>query len=102
VYRLMVRRIFFGDNEAVYKNTLLPESALKKKHHSIAYHRCREAVAAETVRVAREGTKTNLTDLFTKLGTEETTPYGTVLLLDSIRVIGMRVLADGRLELSRT
>jgi Reverse transcriptase (RNA-dependent DNA polymerase) len=57
----------FCDNEAVYKNTSLPESTLKKKHHSIAYHRCREAVAAGTVRVAKEGTKTNLSDLFTKL-----------------------------------
>ena len=57
----------FCDNEAVYKNTSLPESVLKKKHHSIAYHRCREAVAAETVRVAKEGTRTNLSDLFTKL-----------------------------------
>ena len=57
----------FCDNEAVYKNTSLPESTLKKKHHSIAYHRCREAVAAQTVRVAKEGTKTNLSDLFTKV-----------------------------------
>jgi hypothetical protein len=54
---------FFGDNKAVYKNTSLPESTLKKKHHSMAYHRCREAVAAGTIRVAKEGTKTNLTDL---------------------------------------
>ena len=57
----------FCDNEAVYKNTSLPESTLKKKHHSIAYHRCREAVAAGTICVAKEGTKTNLSDLFTKL-----------------------------------
>ncbi|KAI2511667.1 Reverse transcriptase (RNA-dependent DNA polymerase) [Fragilaria crotonensis] len=57
----------FCDNEAVYKNTTMPESTLKKKHHSIAYHRCREAVAAGTVRIAKEGTKTNLSDLFTKL-----------------------------------
>ena len=57
----------FCDNEAVYKKTSLPESTLKKKHHSIAYHRCREAVAAQTVRVAKEGTKTNLSDLFTKV-----------------------------------
>jgi hypothetical protein len=57
----------FCDNEVVYKNTSLPESTLKKKHHSIAYHRCREAVAAEMVRVAKEGTKTNLSDLFTRL-----------------------------------
>jgi hypothetical protein len=57
----------FCDNEAVYKNATMPESTLKKKHHSIAYHRCREAVAAGTVRVAKEGTLTNLSDLFTKL-----------------------------------
>ena len=58
---------FVITHEAVYKNTSLPESTLKKKHHSISYHRCREAVAAGTVRVAKEGTKTNLSDLFTKL-----------------------------------
>jgi hypothetical protein len=28
----------FCDNEAVYKNASLPESTLKKKHHSSAYH----------------------------------------------------------------
>ena len=28
----------FCDNDAVYKNTVLPESTLHKKHHSIAYH----------------------------------------------------------------
>jgi hypothetical protein len=38
----------FCDNEAVYKNTSLPESRIKKKHHAIAYHRCLEAVAAGT------------------------------------------------------
>jgi hypothetical protein len=57
----------FCANEAVYKNTSLPESTLKKKHHSIAYHRCRDAVAAQTVRVAKEGTRTNLSDLFTMI-----------------------------------
>lgn len=57
----------FCDNEAVYKNTVLPESTLKKKHHSIAYHRCREAVAAGTIRVAKQGTDKNLADLFTKI-----------------------------------
>ena len=59
----------FCDNEAVYKNTVLPESTLNKKHHSIAYHRCREAVAAQTIQVAKEGTLNNLADLFTKIMT---------------------------------
>ena len=57
----------FCDNEAVYQNTSIPESVLKKKHHSIAYHRCREAVAAGTVRIAKQGTEKNLADLFTKI-----------------------------------
>ena len=60
----------YCDNEAVYKNTTIPESTLKKKHHSIAYHRCREAVAAGTIRVAHQGTTKNLADLFTKVLTQ--------------------------------
>ena len=56
----------FCDNQAVYQNTVVPESTLKKKHHSIAYHRCREAVAACTVKIAKQGTEKNLADLFTK------------------------------------
>ena len=56
----------FCDNEAVFKNTTIPESILKKKHNSICYHRCREAVAASVMKVAKEGTLTNITDLFTK------------------------------------
>ena len=59
------------DNEAVTKNTTIPESTLKKKHHSIAYHRCREAVAAQTVRIAKQGTEKNLSDLFTKQLTQQ-------------------------------
>ena len=57
----------FCDNEAVYKSTAIPETTLKKKHLSIAYYQCREAVAAGYARVAKEGTETNLADAFTKL-----------------------------------
>ena len=56
----------FCDNEAVFKNASIPDSTLKKKHTSICYHRCSEAVASRTVQVAKEGTLTNLSDLFTK------------------------------------
>jgi hypothetical protein len=56
----------FCDNGADVLNAARPESTLCKKHHSIAYHRVREAVAAETVRVSKEHTSTNLADLFTK------------------------------------
>ena len=56
----------FCDNEAVTKNVMFPESTLKKKHNAIAYHRTREAVAAGTIRVAKEDGKTNLADILTK------------------------------------
>ena len=57
----------FCDNDAVVKNVTNPESTLKKKHNSIAYHRAREAIAAGTIRVAKEDGETNLSDLLTKL-----------------------------------
>ena len=56
----------FCDNEAVYKNASIPDSVLNKKHHSISYHRCREAVAGGWIRIAKEDTLTNLADVFTK------------------------------------
>ena len=56
----------FCDNESVFKNASIPDSTLKKKHTSICYHRSREAVEAGTVQIAKEGTTTNLSDLFTK------------------------------------
>ena len=57
----------FCDNEAVTKNCSDPASMLKKKHHSIVYHRNREAVASGTCRITKEDTYTNLSYLFTKL-----------------------------------
>ena len=60
------------DNEEVNRNCSDPTSTLKKKHHSIAYHRNREAVATGTVRITKEGMATILSDLFTKsLGKRE-------------------------------
>jgi hypothetical protein len=56
----------FCDNESVFKNVSIPTSMLSKKQHSISYHACREAVAAGIARIAKEGTLTNLSDLFTK------------------------------------
>ena len=57
--------IVFCDNESVFKNITIPHSILKKKHTSICYHQSREAVASGTMRVAMEGTATNLANLFT-------------------------------------
>lgn len=57
----------YCDNEAVYKNVSIPISVLSKKHHSIAYHYCRQAVAMGMIRIAKEDSSTNLADLFTKV-----------------------------------
>ena len=51
---------FFCDNEAVFKNASQLDSTLKKKHMSICYHRCREAVACQMIRIAKEGTSPTL------------------------------------------
>ena len=56
----------FCDNREGRANMTRPESTLTNKHHSIAYHRTREAVMVGTVRVSKEHTSTNLDDLFTK------------------------------------
>ncbi len=57
----------FCDNESVVKNTSYSESTLKKKHLSIAYHRCREAVAAGFVRIGHIAGEVNPADVLTKL-----------------------------------
>ena len=57
----------YCDNEAVYKNVSIPISVLNKKHHSVAYHFCRQAVAMGMIRIAKECSETNLADLFTKI-----------------------------------
>jgi hypothetical protein len=56
----------FCDNEAVVRNSTMPESTLKRKHNSIACHRVQEAVAAGTLRIAKILGGANLADMFTK------------------------------------
>ena len=55
------------DNQSVVINGSFPESVLKKKHCSIAYHIVRETVAAGIAEIYWEDGKTNLADLFTKV-----------------------------------
>ena len=62
-YKLRMFGIPIDGPQAVTMNCSIPDSTLKKKHHSIAYHRNREAVAAGTVRIAKEDTETNLADV---------------------------------------
>ena len=55
-----------ADNMSVVRNSSVPESMLKKKSNSIAYHYVREKAAAGAIAVSYEPTKTNLGDMFTK------------------------------------
>jgi hypothetical protein len=56
----------YCDNNSVVINSSKPESTLKKKHNAIAYHRVREAIAAGTIRIAKEDSSTNIADMLTK------------------------------------
>ena len=62
----------FGDNNAVILNSSVPESTLKKKHHSVNYNYVREAVASGLALIFKVDTGSNLADLFTKLLNKET------------------------------
>ena len=57
----------YGDNQSVLANTTIPESQLKKKSQSIAYHFIREGAARDEWRTAYVNTHDNESDLFTKL-----------------------------------
>lgn len=57
----------FCDNESVVNSSSFPDSRLKKKHCSIAYHKTREAIAAGIMLVYYENSSSNLADLLTKL-----------------------------------
>ena len=56
----------FCDNKSVVTNTTIPQSTLQKKHNMIAYHKVRESVAMEAVRIAHEKGKNYLSDALTK------------------------------------
>ena len=57
----------FCDIESVFKNSTLPESTLKKKHNSIAYHHTCDVQPVKIVHIAWENSESNLADLLTKL-----------------------------------
>jgi hypothetical protein len=56
----------YGDNQSVLFNTTIPESTLKKKTQSIAYHFVREGAAKDEWRTAYVNTHLNPADLLTK------------------------------------
>jgi hypothetical protein len=55
------------DNESVWRNSTHSESTLKRKHTSIAYHRCREAEAAGYVQIGQIEGDRNPADILMKL-----------------------------------
>ena len=55
------------DNQSVFISDSFPESTLKKKNCSIAYHRVRECIAGSKVLLYFERTGSNIADLFTKI-----------------------------------
>jgi hypothetical protein len=56
----------YGDNQSVLANTTIPDSTLKKKSQSIAYHFVREGAARDEWRTAYVNTNENEADLLTK------------------------------------
>ena len=57
----------FRDNQSVLANLTIPDSFLKKKLQSIAYHFVREGVARDEWRTSYVNTHDNEADLLTKL-----------------------------------
>ena len=55
-----------ADNQSVLVNTTIPDSTLKKKSQSIAYHMVREGVARDEWRLTYVNTHDNDADLLTK------------------------------------
>ena len=56
----------FGDNQSVLANTIMPESTLKKKTQSIAYHFVQEGSARDEWQTAHINTHENVSDMLTK------------------------------------
>ena len=56
-----------GDNMSVIKNSSVPESVLRKKSNSIAYHYVRERAAMGHISVSYEKSESNVSDMLTKI-----------------------------------
>ena len=56
----------YGDNQSVLANTTIPDSTLKKKSQSIAYHFVHEGAARDEWRTSCVNTHDNEADLLTK------------------------------------
>ena len=58
--------LIYGDNQSVLVNVTRPESQLRKKSSSVAYHFVREGSAVDEWRTSYISTHSNPADLMTK------------------------------------
>ena len=56
----------FGDNESVVNTAARPEGRLLKRHNALAYHRTREAIAADILQFYHVAGDTNPADICNK------------------------------------
>jgi hypothetical protein len=56
----------FGDNESVVKSATLPQSQHGERHHTLAYHFTRGAIAARRVVVNHIPSELNVVDILSK------------------------------------
>ena len=56
----------FGDNESVVKSGSIPHSRLSKRHHALAYHYTRKAVASKMVAFHHISGDANVADILSK------------------------------------
>jgi hypothetical protein len=57
---------WYGDNLSILQSSNIPEATLKKRHVNIAYHMCREQVAANVLTPIKVRTGDNVADTATK------------------------------------
>jgi hypothetical protein len=64
--RFKTSSYMFGDNESVVKSATLPQLQLGKRHHALAYHFTREAIAARMVVFNHIPSELNVADILSK------------------------------------
>ena len=56
----------FGDNRSVVTSATLPHSTLNKRHHILAFHKVKEAIAAKIIDFHWIQSEYNLSDMLSK------------------------------------
>jgi hypothetical protein len=67
--------LMLGDNMSVVLNATVPSSVLKKKHNAITYRPVRQAIAARIIRFVYIKSEENVSDVLTKLLSDEKFHY---------------------------